>query len=218
MPVRSLAILARRAWSAPGIISPKARPTHPGLLRVAQGVVWPPRHFDWLVLVRNQMHFLTSFGCVWVWRGLWLSSILWFISFLALTWSVKDSAYKLWSSMNCWALSTHDLWVFACQHSIDPDSTAFPMTWAVIKQEAGASVSARGFQLYSLFIDLWNSKVWKWCSSRCCAIESVVCMCIRVLSCMIYNTFYVAKSCRYLTNTNVGYYTQTKVIHSQHWP
>ena len=74
--------------------------------------------------------------------------------------------------MNCWALSTHDLSVFAFQHSIDPDLTAFPMPWAVIKKEAGASVSARGFQFDSLFIDLRNSKVWKWCSSRHCAIES----------------------------------------------
>ena len=75
--------------------------------------------------------------------------------------------------MNCWALSTHDLSVFAFQHSIDPDLTAFPMPWAVIKKEAGASVSARGFQFDSLFIDLGNSKRWKWCSSRHCAIESL---------------------------------------------
>ena len=107
------------------------------------------------VLVSNQTHFLTYFACVWVWWGLWLSSILWFISFLALTWSVKDSAYKLWSSMNCWALSAHDLSVFAFQHSIDPDLTALPMPWAVIKKEAGASVSARGFSI-------WFCVYWSW--------------------------------------------------------
>ena len=47
------------------------------------------------------------------------------------------------------------------------------MPWAVIKKEAGASVSARGFQFDSVFIDLGNSKVWKWRSSRHCAIESL---------------------------------------------
>ena len=103
-------------FGAKSVISPRHHlsksPSYPPWVTSrAQGVVWPPRHFDWLVLVRNQMHFLTSFGCVWVWRGLWLSSILWFISFLALTWSVKDSAYKLWSSMTLlssihpWSLS-----------------------------------------------------------------------------------------------------------------